>query len=216
MVARQASLGICLDGDGDRMIPIDDQGRVLTGDHVLYVLAKYLKATNRLSGGVVGTIMTNVGLEQALKSQSIDFKRVAVGDQHIVKEMLASGWNLGGEPSGHTILSDIFNSGDGILTALMVMEALNYFGGTLSELLHDLKMYPSQLVNLPWQESGDLDYIQTVASEVQQQYLENGRILIRPSGTEPLLRVLIEAETKAEVTHAMKHTLAKLSELVTT
>ncbi|MBF13855.1 MAG: phosphoglucosamine mutase [Legionellales bacterium] len=212
----QADIGICLDGDGDRLILVDHEGNVLTGDHILYILAMYLKKTGRLKGGVVGSQMANLGLENAFLKQGIPFKRVPVGDKHILAALEATGWNLGGEPSGHIICSDHQRSGDGIITALLIIEAMNFFNQPLATLVKDLEFYPSQLVNLPCNKRQEPLFNQSLIDTIENQYENNVRILIRYSGTEPLLRVLVEAETDKLVNDVMREVLSLVKESMPT
>lgn len=209
-----SDIGICLDGDGDRVVLVDETGTVLTGDHVLYILATYFRVTGRLKEGVVGSQMANVGLEHALKEQGIPFERVAVGDKHILKALDCNGWNLGGEPSGHTICYDQHQSGDGIITALMVIEAMQFFRKPLSELISKLALCPSQLVNLPWNQSQQHINYAPLIEAIEKKHSSMVRVLIRCSGTEPLLRILVEAETEALVTVVMRELLDSIKDMM--
>ena len=197
-----ADLGIALDGDGDRVLMADKDGRLYDGDQLLYVVARQRRAA--LSGsGLVGTLMSNLGFEHAVGRLGLGFARARVGDRYVLELMQEKGWLLGGENSGHIICLDKHSTGDGIIAALQVLAALQAGNETLAQACSDLHMYPQKLINvrLP----GDFDWradegIRQAASAAETSLDGRGRLLLRPSGTEPLLRVMVEADDSALVT----------------
>lgn len=195
---QECCLGIAFDGDGDRSILVDHSGEVIDGDVMLFVCASYLKAINQLSGsGVVATVMSNVGLERGLNRLGITLNRCPVGDREVSEAMLHHGFVLGGEQSGHLIFSGLLGSGDGLLTALMVIKAMIEGDSNLAELRHGLEIYPQVLVNVPVREKLDLASIPEISGlidEAEKILGVDGRLLVRYSGTEPLLRVMIEGK----------------------
>jgi phosphoglucosamine mutase len=193
--AGRADYGIALDGDGDRLQLVDGSGRLYNGDELLYVLV-----AGRLDGGTavpgaVGTLMTNLAVEQALRARGVDFVRAAVGDRYVLEELLRRGWKLGGEGSGHLLALDRHTTGDGIVSALMVLETIVRSGRSLAELLKGVDLFPQTLVSVPldsgreWR-NGRLAEAQ---GAVERELGSGGRVLIRPSGTEPVVRVMVEA-----------------------
>jgi phosphoglucosamine mutase len=203
VVQEKADLGIALDGDGDRLIMVDHHGHLLDGDELLYIIVKYKKELGILKGGVVGTVMSNIGLERALKKLDIDFVRVPVGDRHIMNELTKLNWHLGGEPSGHIICADSITTGDGIITALQVLSAMRQRKETLSELKSGLLKYPQVLVNVKVVDLTELSLknrIQETLKSIETELGDKGRVLLRRSGTESLVRVMVEGEDEAHVT----------------
>ena len=194
----KADLGVAFDGDADRAIFATPEGHIADGDHILFALAPFLKGRGCLKGdAVVGTLMTNLGLELALARQGIGLKRTQVGDKCVLAEMLSSGINLGGEPSGHLIFLDISPAGDGIITLLEVLRLLAETRQTLAELVSDLKQFPQIIRNVRVEQKPPLDSIPAVAqaiAEFREECGERGRVVVRYSGTEPVARVMIEAE----------------------
>lgn len=194
------SLGIAYDGDGDRCLAIDENGEELDGDKLLAIIAKYLKSRNELEKDtVVATVMSNLGFNKYCKENKFDFIQTKVGDRYVLEEMLKSGYNLGGEQSGHVILLDYNPTGDGILTSLMLIQAMLEFNKTASELSAMMQKYPQVLINAKVDSNKKYDYendddIKTAIEELEKEFDGNGRVLIRPSGTEPLVRVMIEGE----------------------
>ena len=194
VLAQGADLGIALDGDADRLIMVDHRGEIYDGDKLLYVIAVTQKAKGRLDG-VVGTLMSNLGFEHAIDRLGVPFARAKVGDRYVLELLHERGWKLGGENSGHIICLDCHSTGDGIVSALQVLAALKERGVTLSEACADLVFYPQRLINvrLPggfdWRADGSIAAAQKRA---EQALGESGRVLLRPSGTEPLLRVMVE------------------------
>jgi phosphoglucosamine mutase len=196
-------LGVAFDGDGDRAILVDGTGRVLDGDHVMLMCAKQMKAEGRLRGNaVVATVMSNIGLEVALKKLDIELIRTQVGDKYVMEEMQRRNLSLGGEQSGHLIFSEHLFTGDGLITALSVLRTMAASGRELADLAGDLTTYPQVLLNVRVREKANLQTIPAVASvmtHVEEKLGDNGRLLVRYSGTEPLLRVMLEGQNKEEI-----------------
>jgi phosphoglucosamine mutase len=194
--ARGADLGIALDGDADRLQMVDASGRIYNGDELLYAVVRERFARGPVAG-VVGTLMTNFGLEKQLKSLGIPFERAQVGDRYVLEQLLNRGWLYGGESSGHLLCLDSHTTGDGIVAALQVLAALQRSGETLPQWLAALKMYPQTMVNVPWTPAKTwTEHAGLVAAKTQVEAMlgERGRVLIRASGTEPKLRLMVEAE----------------------
>lgn len=204
----KADIGIALDGDGDRVVLVDHEGNILDGDELLYIIVKHRQDSGLLKGGVVGTVMTNFGLEYALKQLGIEFVRVPVGDRHIMLELLKRKWHLGGEPSGHIICSDAITTGDGIITALQVLSVMKHTNQTLASLKSGLRKYPQVLVNVQVTEDSDPQYqqhIQDAIKKVESELGTTGRVLLRRSGTEPLVRVMVEGQDESRVHQLANH-----------
>ena len=196
-----AELGLSLDGDGDRLLMIDEDGAVADGDDLLYVLARARQAAGTLGGGVAGTEMSNLGLERALAARGIPFARAAVGDRHVLALLRARGWRLGGETSGHVICRELAPAGDGLLTALQTLAALAALGQTLAAARAGLQKRPQAMLNVPRAEGGGEDgaaAAAAAAADARAQLGRRGRVLVRPSGTEPLLRIMVESEDAGE------------------
>jgi phosphoglucosamine mutase len=210
VLEEQADFGLALDGDGDRLIMVDHQGHVVDGDEILFMIAQSRLARGELDGPVVGTQMTNLGLEQALMKSGVELKRAAVGDRYVMEMMLNHSSTLGGESSGHIICRDRIATGDGIVAALQVMEAMQVSGKSLSDLKRGMDKYPQCLVNVRLKERVDLERVesvQKVKSDMERELQGQGRILLRASGTEPLVRVMVEGVDPATV-QAMADRLA--------
>lgn len=196
VVEHHADLGIALDGDADRLIMVDAQGQIYNGDQLLFAMVKD-RAEHGQVAGVVGTLMTNMALEVAFKKMGIPFVRAKVGDRYVLEALKENGWLFGGEGSGHLLCLDKHTTGDGIVSALQVLTALCRHNTTLAEFVKEITLYPQTLINVhikkgfKWQEHQD---IQTEKQDVEKLLGEKGRVLIRPSGTEPLIRVMVEAE----------------------
>ena len=193
----QANLGIAFDGDGDRVMMVDHDGNLIDGDQLLYIMARDKKKQNKFNGGVVGTLMTNLGMEHALGKLDIPFLRANVGDRYVMEKLLENNWTLGGENSGHIICLDQTTTGDGIIAALQVLAALVESGESLADSIKDLTMYPQVLVNIRLDKKQDVSTIPAVKSAVAKAEAEldkRGRVLLRASGTEPLIRVMVEGE----------------------
>jgi phosphoglucosamine mutase len=203
VVAAKARLGIAFDGDGDRALFVDHTGKVVDGDAVLLMAAIYLNERGRLPGpAVVATVMSNIGLEIALRDRGIAMIRTAVGDKYVMEEMVKRGYALGGEQSGHIIFSDHLFTGDGLATALNVLRIMADTGKELSELAGQLVTYPQVLVNVRVKERTDLSTVPAIAStmkKVEQGLAGNGRLLVRYSGTEPLLRIMLEGQDDHQI-----------------
>ena len=202
VVEQHATLGVAFDGDADRALFVCEDGRVVNGDGVMLAAARFLKSQNKLTGGrVVGTSMTNLGLERVLAAENIALARTDVGDRYVLEEMLRSGSVLGGEQSGHIIFLDDSPAGDGLLTAVKIASLVSMNGG-LASLIDGLKDYPQTIVNVKVRSKPPLDSLPEVAralSEAQSALGETGRIVLRYSGTEPLARVMVEAEHDSDV-----------------
>jgi len=196
-------LGIAYDGDGDRAIFVDAAGQIVDGDAVMLLCAKQLKREGRLrSNAVVATVMSNIGLELALRDSGIDIVRCPVGDKYVMEEMLRRNIALGGEQSGHVIFSDYLFTGDGIATSLNVLRTMIVTGRGLADLASELTTYPQVLMNLRVQHKVDLKTVPEVAAvmaSVESRLAGNGRLLVRYSGTEPLLRVMLEGKDRDEI-----------------
>ena len=198
----RADLGIALDGDGDRLVMADGAGRLYDGDQLLYVIATHRKARRQLAGGVAGTQMSNLGLELALKALRIPFARARVGDRYVLEMLHARGWQLGGENSGHIVCLDRHTTGDGIVSALQVLDALRDGGVTLGEATRALVMLPQVMINVRVARRRDFSAEPAVAKAVataERELGATGRVLLRPSGTEPLVRVMAEGRNLARV-----------------
>lgn len=202
VVANKADLGIALDGDADRLMMVDANGEVIDGDELLYIIAKNAKQKAELNGGVVGTLMSNLGLEKAFQAENIPFLRANVGDRHVMELLKQNNWKFGGESSGHIICLDKNSSGDGIIAALQVLEVIVNQGKTLSELKSAMFKMPQKMVNVKISKKTDPFSNQKIVDAAKQVELElgdTGRVLLRASGTEPLIRVMIEAENAGQV-----------------
>ena len=197
----QAHVGIALDGDGDRLMMADASGRIYDGDALVYVIARHRIQSNYMKGGVVGTLMTNLGTEHALERLNIPFERANVGDRYVIERLQANGWTLGGEASGHILCLDKHTTGDGIVSALQVLWALCESGETLDEMTADLESYAQVMINVPVVKGLTLDScgtVKTAVTQAQASLKNNGRIVLRASGTEPVVRVMVESPTPAE------------------
>jgi phosphoglucosamine mutase len=203
VVRQGCQLGVAFDGDGDRAIFADERGRIVDGDAVLLMCARQLQRENRLKGNaVVATVMSNIGLEIAMRESGIDLVRCAVGDKYVMEEMLARDLSLGGEQSGHVIFSDYLFTGDGLCTALNVLRTMALTRRTLSALASDLTTYPQILLNVRVREKVDLTSVAPIAEvikKVESHVAGQGRLLVRYSGTEPLLRVMLEGQREDEI-----------------
>jgi len=203
VVDRGCTMGVAFDGDGDRAIFVDHYGQIVDGDAVLLMCGRQLRREGRLRGdAIVATVMSNIGLELALQAQGIALVRTAVGDKYVMEEMMKQGLSLGGEQSGHIIFSDYLFTGDGLCTALNVLRTVALTGRSLAELASDLTSYPQVLLNVRVREKVDLRTVPAVAeviARVESRVAGQGRLLVRYSGTEPLLRVMLEGKQQDEI-----------------
>ena len=205
--ARGADIGIALDGDADRLQLVDKSGRLFNGDELLYAIVRDRMRDGKVDG-VVGTLMTNYGLERQFKHLGVPFERAAVGDRYVLERLQEKGWLFGGESSGHLLCLDRHTTGDGIIAALQVLTAMRHQDKSLADLVDDLRMYPQIMVNVPlnpeidWRQHEGLQQAQT---QVKESLGERGRVLIRASGTEPILRLMVEAETEAMAREGIDH-----------
>ena len=202
----RADIGIALDGDADRLIIVDERGHVVDGDQLLAVIAQSWKDDGRLAKpGIVATVMSNLGLERYLHSHGIELVRTPVGDRYVLEQMLKHGYNLGGEPSGHIIMSDFATTGDGFVAALQVLAVVKKLGRPVSEVCHRFEPLPQILKNVRYGAGKPLDNpkVQSAISAAEKRLNGNGRLLIRPSGTEPVIRVMGEGDDRAMVEEAV-------------
>ena len=203
----RADLGICLDGDADRVVLIDEQGRVADGDQFMALIATRWAREGRLAGDtLVATVMSNLGLERHLEAQGIALKRTPVGDRHVVEAMRAGGHNLGGEQSGHIVMTDYATTGDGVIGALQFLAAMVETGQKASTLSQVFEPVPQQLINIRYAKGKtplNTDVVQTAMAEAERDLGNDGRLLIRESGTEPLIRVMAEALDHAVLARVM-------------
>ncbi|MBY6186802.1 phosphoglucosamine mutase [Marinobacter hydrocarbonoclasticus] len=202
VLATGADMGIAFDGDGDRVMMVDHTGAVVDGDEILYIIARHWQATGQMDGGVVGTQMANLGLELALKALNIPFARSKVGDRYVVELLKEKGWLLGGENSGHILSLKHHTTGDGIIAALQVLNALRFLKQSLAEARSGMTKLPQVLVNVRFSGKGapleDADVLASVAA-VEAEMGDKGRVLLRKSGTEPLIRVMVEGDSSLDV-----------------
>jgi phosphoglucosamine mutase len=218
VLENKANLGIALDGDGDRLMMVDERGEVVDGDQILYILALDGKRRDSLCGGVVGTQMSNLGLQRALEASGIPFMRAKVGDRYVISMLQDNAWILGGESSGHIICLDKCTTGDGIVAALQVLKAMADQELSLNEVKQGMRMYPQTLINVRLSGTnvmnpGDLNHSSTINLAVEKAQSElgsDGRILLRPSGTEPVIRVMVEGIDKQQVTRIGKELAAEV------
>lgn len=202
VVQQGADLGIALDGDGDRVIMVDHCGEIVDGDELLYIIASQRHLAGTPVVGVVGTVMSNLGLERALQALQIPFQRAAVGDRYVIECMRRDQWTLGGESSGHIICLDRTTTGDGIVSALQVLAAVSTSGRSLHELKSGMSKYPQTMINVRLSARFDLETsrpIRAAVAQVEKVLGARGRVLLRPSGTEPVVRVMIEGEDAEQV-----------------
>ena len=195
-----AHFGVALDGDADRLQLVDAQGRLYNGDELLYLMADERLARGEALGGVVGTLMTNMAVELALKARGLDFARARVGDRYVLEEMQARGWILGGEGSGHLLALDKHTTGDGLVSALQILQACVHSGKTMAQLLEGVALFPQTLLNVRLAPGADWKSnaaMQQAIAQVETELADQGRVLIRASGTEPVVRVMVEARDAA-------------------
>ncbi|AVH74904.1 phosphoglucosamine mutase [Weissella koreensis] len=208
VVEKGAQVGLAFDGDGDRLIAVDETGAIVDGDKIMFITGKYLHENGRLKKDtVVTTVMSNIGMYKALEENGMKSIKTAVGDRYVVEEMLKTGYNVGGEQSGHVVFLDWATTGDGMLTALQLLYVMKDTGKKLSELAAEVTIYPQKLENVQVQDKKAAlqnEAIQAVITEVESEMGNNGRVLVRPSGTQNLLRIMAEAPTQVEVENYVK------------
>jgi phosphoglucosamine mutase len=197
VLEEKADIGIALDGDGDRIILVDRDGQVVDGDEILYIIARQMQLNGRLSGGVVGTLMSNYGLELALQRADIPFVRAQVGDRYVLEELGRRDWLLGAENSGHVVCRHLTSTGDGIVAGLQVLKAMDESGETLGQLKQGMTKLPQEMINVRVARRVDIDCVPAIdqaVTRIEARLGNSGRVLLRPSGTEPVVRVMIEGE----------------------
>ena len=200
--AVRADVGIALDGDGDRLVMVDEKGNLVDGDQLLYVLATARQQKGELRGPVIGTVMSNLGLEHALKEQAIEFRRARVGDRYVLEALRDSGGVLGGETSGHMLVLDKTTTGDGLICALQILAIIKESGKPLSELTKGMPKYPQEMVNVRTErrmDPGQSAAIQDAVAAAETELADRGRVVLRASGTEPVIRVMVEGEDHQQV-----------------
>ena len=216
--AVHADVGIALDGDGDRVVMVDEQGRLIDGDQLLYIVAMSRHREGRLKGPVVGTVMSNLGLEHALKASNIEFHRAKVGDRYVLETMKLTGGIIGGETSGHMILLDKTTTGDGLVCALQVLAVMKQTGMPLSELAAGMARYPQTMVNVRSDKRLDPNSssaIQEAIRAAEHELANTGRIVLRASGTEPVIRVMVEGQDESQIIALAKRLAAVVAEAAT-
>ena len=201
VIKNKADLGFALDGDGDRIMLVDHHGNVIDGDQIVYIIARDALKSGKLNGGVVGTVMSNLGLEVALSTLGVPFERSKVGDRYVLELLRQKGWSIGGEGSGHVLNLDAASTGDGIVAGLQVLAAMINANMTLNELSRGMTKFPQTLINVRFNE-GDTplsaEAVNNSVLEAEAALGERGRVLLRKSGTEPLIRVMVEANDAAD------------------
>ena len=212
VLQNEADYGIALDGDGDRLMMVDKVGKVYDGDSLIYVIAKARAASGSLKGGVVGTVMTNLAMELALQERGIEFVRAKVGDRYVLEQLLQRGWQVGGEASGHVLCMDKHNTGDGIVSALQVLAGLQTLQQDLATALADWRPFPQTMINVKIRKGQDWQSAaEPVAAAVEAELAGKGRVVLRPSGTEPVVRVMVEAQ-QADVAKQAAEKIARAIE----
>lgn len=220
VIERGADLGIAFDGDGDRVILVDADGREVDGDDILYLIARDRHARGELGGGVVGTLMSNFGLAAALEALAIPFERAKVGDRYVMERLAANGWQLGGESSGHIVCGHVQSTGDGIVSALQVLSIMVSQGQSLAALLRDFEKAPQALINVRLTPGTDKqallesEPLRDSVAAVEKELDGSGRVLLRPSGTEPLIRVMVEGRPRFDVTALAQRIAADVERLM--
>ena len=210
-----ADIGIALDGDGDRVVLVDENGQLIDGDQILYVLATAWQEEGRLHGPVVGTVMSNLGLERALQEHDIEFQRARVGDRYVLEALKQGGGVIGGETSGHMIVLDQTTTGDGLITALQVLAVMKRTGRKLSELVAGMAKYPQTMLNVRTEQRMDPDdspQIRKAVSAARDELAESGRVVLRASGTEPVIRVMVEGSDEDQVNSVAERLAAVVAE----
>ncbi|HLE93135.1 MAG: phosphoglucosamine mutase [Sulfuricaulis sp.] len=208
VLEKNADLGLALDGDGDRVIMVDNNGNIIDGDQMLYVIAHERQRSGRLRGGVVGTLMSNLGLEHACGALNIPFRRAAVGDRYVLAMLHDQGWDLGGETSGHIICLDRSTTGDGIIAALQVLLAMIGAGKTLADISAGMEIYPQSMINVRMKRRFDVKgsvFVQQAIKQVEKELGNAGRVVLRASGTESVIRVMVEGRDAEQVARLSRH-----------
>lgn len=202
VIEKEAALGLAFDGDGDRLIAVDENGKIVDGDQIMFIIAKYLNEKGKLAKStVVSTVMSNIGFYKALEQHGIESVQTAVGDRYVVEAMREQTLNFGGEQSGHIVFLDYNTTGDGLLTAVQLVNIMKETGLPLSELASEMTVYPQRLINIRVADKHhvtDNAAVASMISTVEEELGKNGRVLVRPSGTEPLVRVMVEAPSEDE------------------
>ena len=214
--ASRADVGIAFDGDGDRLIMVDHRGSVLDGDDILYIIAQ--SRLRKLNGAVVGTVMSNLGLEHAIKKLELDFFRAAVGDRYVMELLLKNNLILGGETSGHIINLELTTTGDGIITALQVLETIILTGKNLSDLTKEMSKYPQIMRNIKFDTQIDImrnDEINLAIKDTENILANTGRVVLRPSGTESLIRIMVEGENENQIETLVDELVDKVNKVTT-
>jgi phosphoglucosamine mutase len=215
VVKEGMDIGLAFDGDGDRVIAVDELGNIVDGDKIMFIIAKFLKEQDKLAQNtVVTTVMSNLGFHKAVEAEGINGVVTAVGDRYVVEEMRKSGYNFGGEQSGHIIFIDLNTTGDGMLSGIQLLNVMKQTGKTLSELASKVTIYPQRLVNIKVEnglkhKAMEVTAIKKIIDKIEAEMNGNGRILVRPSGTEPLLRIMAEADEAKKVDYYVE-TIAKV------
>jgi phosphoglucosamine mutase len=214
----RADAGIALDGDGDRVVMVDETGQIVDGDQVLYILATARQRDGALQGPVVGTVMSNLGLERALERHDIEFRRAQVGDRYVLETLCETGGIIGGETSGHVICLDRTTTGDGLVAALQVLAVMRHTGKSLSDLAAGMAKFPQTMLNVRTEKSLDpskSSKIRDAVSQVEGELAKSGRVVLRASGTEPVIRVMVEGENESQVVHLAEKLAAVVAEAAT-
>ena len=202
VIEQSADFGVAYDGDGDRLIMVDEHGQTVDGDELVFIVARHRQQQGTLKGGVVGTLMSNFGLELAMQALNIPFIRAAVGDRYVLAALRENGWDLGGESSGHLLCLDVVSTGDGIVSSLQVIGAMLESEQTLGELKKGMHKLPQLMINVRCDATVvNSDTVRAAVTETEQQLAGKGRVLLRPSGTEPVVRVMVEGEDSVQVAH---------------
>lgn len=217
VLAEAADIGVAFDGDGDRLLMVDRKGEVIDGDEILYIMARHQQATKQLQGGVVGTTMSNLGFEKAIKQLGLDFVRTPVGDRHVLAALHQRNWTLGGESSGHIVNLNHTTTGDGIISALQILRAVVESEQDLHTLKQGMNKFPQLLLNVKIQQSIDIkdQTIQQAITSAEQQLGNDGRVVIRLSGTEPLVRIMVEGEQETEVASIAQRLVSTVEQVST-